>query len=288
MGKIVNLIQGSAEWLAWRQLKIGSSDAAVIMGVNPWKTRLQLWKEKVLGETVQENDAMRRGKELESLARLIVNRDFHSDYQPCCMEHDIYPCIIGSFDGYDSRWPMPILEIKCPSTPENFMKTVNGGSIPEYYYPQVQHLMMVANANGCLFNVFFNEECMSYPVCRDDEYCEKLLKAELEFYGDMINYRPPIPAGFSKIADESLEKLSKLYEEIGQLMDNFEVIRAEIKEKLVFACDGKDAVIGNLKIQKIEAKGRIDYEKIELLKNLDLEQYRKPSSVSWRLLPVKG
>lgn len=285
MGKIIEITPNSPEWHNWRSWKIGSSDAAAIMGVNPFKSKLQLWKEKVLGETTKETEAMRRGTLLEGAARNQANENFMAQYSPCCMEHDIYPCIIASLDGYDKLAPFPILEIKCPG-PGNFAKALTG-EVADYYYPQLQHQMMVANAHSCLYYAFDGERGVDIPVTRDDEYCEALLKAELEFYSSMINYRPPTPEGFNKIEDESKERLSKLYEDIGLLIDNFQEIREDIKERLIEACNGANSIIGNLRISRIERKGNIDYEKIELLKTLDLEQYRKPPSVSWRLAPAK-
>lgn len=34
------------EWLKWRTMGIGGSDASVIAGVNPYRSVFQLWKEK--------------------------------------------------------------------------------------------------------------------------------------------------------------------------------------------------------------------------------------------------
>ena len=50
-----------------RRKGIGGSDVAAIAGLNPWKTPLQVWKEKVLGDTVEENAAMSWGTKLEPL-----------------------------------------------------------------------------------------------------------------------------------------------------------------------------------------------------------------------------
>lgn len=50
-----------------RRKGIGGSDVAAIAGLNPWKTPLAVWKEKVLGERVEENAAMRWGTKLEPL-----------------------------------------------------------------------------------------------------------------------------------------------------------------------------------------------------------------------------
>jgi len=34
--KVVDLEQGTPQWLAWRRAGIGASEAPVIMGLSPW------------------------------------------------------------------------------------------------------------------------------------------------------------------------------------------------------------------------------------------------------------
>ncbi len=45
--KIIDLEQGTPEWLEWRKNGIGSSDIATIMGANPYQTPYQLWEENL-------------------------------------------------------------------------------------------------------------------------------------------------------------------------------------------------------------------------------------------------
>ena len=42
------------QWLEERKAGIGASDAAAIIGMNPWKTNIQLWQEKT-GEVEPED-----------------------------------------------------------------------------------------------------------------------------------------------------------------------------------------------------------------------------------------
>ena len=35
------------EWLEQRKKGIGGSEASMVMGINPWKSKLELWNEKV-------------------------------------------------------------------------------------------------------------------------------------------------------------------------------------------------------------------------------------------------
>ena len=54
-------------WLAAREKGIGSSEVGTILGVNPWETPYQLWRRKKgLSPRVEENEAMRAGRILES------------------------------------------------------------------------------------------------------------------------------------------------------------------------------------------------------------------------------
>ncbi|WP_042892908.1 YqaJ viral recombinase family protein, partial [Anaplasma marginale] len=57
-----DLIQGSAEWLAFRQHGIGSSDIAAICGVSPFKKAIDVFNEKLsIADKTYETAAMTRG-----------------------------------------------------------------------------------------------------------------------------------------------------------------------------------------------------------------------------------
>lgn len=55
-----------AQWLAKRKMGITGSDIAAIMGLNPWKTREQVYLDKIgQGKPFTGNDATRAGQRLE-------------------------------------------------------------------------------------------------------------------------------------------------------------------------------------------------------------------------------
>ena len=67
---IDDLEQGSTEWLDWRRGVIGASDAATIMGENPWASSRRLLEEKLgLHQSFGGNAATREGHRLEEFAR---------------------------------------------------------------------------------------------------------------------------------------------------------------------------------------------------------------------------
>ena len=66
-------VQGTPQWKEFRKWKIGSSSAASIRGVG-FKTPLQLF-ESIMEETETPiNDAMRRGTNMEPIARAWLNQ----------------------------------------------------------------------------------------------------------------------------------------------------------------------------------------------------------------------
>ncbi len=58
------------EWLAARtQLGLGASEVATVCGVNKYQSALQLWEERTGRREKKENDAMKRGHEMEPIIR---------------------------------------------------------------------------------------------------------------------------------------------------------------------------------------------------------------------------
>ena len=41
--------------------------------------------------------------------------------------------------------------------------------------------------------------------------------------------------------------------------------------------------VGDITLKRIESKGAVDYKAIPALKDIDLEPYRKPASITWRI-----
>ena len=63
---IIELVQGTREWLEWRHKGLGASDASTIMGENRFKSAAQLLQEKRgPAQDFGQNAAMARGTELE-------------------------------------------------------------------------------------------------------------------------------------------------------------------------------------------------------------------------------
>ena len=69
MGKITKISTANMsreDWLVHRRQAIGGSDAATILGLNPYASPYTLWADKTSRLPVQpDNEAMRQGRDLE-------------------------------------------------------------------------------------------------------------------------------------------------------------------------------------------------------------------------------
>lgn len=62
-----------------------------------------------------------------------------------------------------------------------------------------------------------------------------------------------------------------------------ERVKEELRKRIISTAGGLNAKGEGMKVSKVVRRGSVEYGVIPELKGLDLEQYRKPSVVSWRI-----
>lgn len=282
--KIIDLVQGSQEWLDFRKGKIGASMAPVIMGVSPFQTRLQLWEEIIFDTEKPKTEAMERGRRLESKALAWFNNKMGREYKPAVLQSIAHPEMIASLDGYfeNDEGKPHLLEIKCPGSEAHLLALE--GKIPDYYYPQLQHQMDLAGVNQMLYMSFDGEEGKIIPCFRDEHYCVDLFASELAFFAHIIDFRPPEPSDMDEVVINDPELIMEAfkYKDLSSSIEKLQAELTESKTKILASMKNSRSRIGDLKVQKVIRKGTIDYSKIEELKKVDLEAYRKEPVISWR------
>lgn len=284
--RILDLKQGSPEWLLFRKGKMGASMAPAIMGISPYTTRLQLWEDIVFDKKRSQSPAMARGSSLEEHVRKWVNEEFHTNFRPTVVQSIAHPDFIASFDGYyeDGQGNPHILEIKVPNKQDHDVAL--SGYVPAHYYPQLQHQMDIIGAEECMY-VSFDGEDEAIVICkRDEEYCKKLFIQELSFLVSVINYIPPLPEDrdWVEINDPTLITKSFRYKELTNLIDELESERDELRNFLTTEMEYPRSMVGDLKIQKISRKGTLDYERIiEEYEINNLDRYRKKPTETYRI-----
>lgn len=144
------------DWLKARTSYIGGSDAACIVGENPWKTNVALWEEKTgrrEPEDISDNPAVKYGTMAEEHLREL----FKLDYPQMAVEYvennlwtnDFKPWAHASLDGWmtDEAGRFGILEIKTTTVQNASQKAKWQEGIPQNYYCQVLHYLMVTGAD---------------------------------------------------------------------------------------------------------------------------------------------
>lgn len=139
------------EWLQARKL-IGGSDASALVGMNPYKTNIDLWKEKTgrqKAPDISNDEFVRFGHEAESHLRALFALD-HPQYKVDYLENnmflnDKYPFAHASLDGWltDQEGRKGVLEIKTTNILQSMQREKWADRIPDNYYCQVLWYLMV-------------------------------------------------------------------------------------------------------------------------------------------------
>lgn len=203
--------QNESEWLSGRMNGIGGSDASAILGLNPFKTNVQLFDEKTgrsSPEDISDKPCIIYGKYAEDPIRELFKLDF-PEYQvfhhPFRILRSIkYPFMQASLDGelIDPDGRKGVLEIKTT--------TVFNGSqyrekwdhkIPDNYYIQVLHYLIVTGYEFAILKAHINADWGGEKTTNVRHYfIEKsevlddmkyLLDAEIKFNQQIINRQRP-------------------------------------------------------------------------------------------------
>ena len=228
------------EWLSYRRTGIGGSDAAVVMGLNPYRSAVELYADKKgLIPDKEDNEAMRTGRDLEDYVAhrfeeatgkkvRRTNYMWRSDDHPF-MIADIDREIVGENAG-----------LECKTT-RNFGKSkFSKGEIPLTYYVQCMHYISVMGYDRMYLAVLDLGVGFHYFVIeRNEDEIMALIKSEADFWRLVENETPPDGDG-SESADAAIEAIcgqkSDTGEDINLLdMENTidEIIRLSNEKKAI-------------------------------------------------------
>jgi len=275
---------GSQEWLDARRNLITATDAAVILGVSPWKTRLQLYYDKVNGSVTEQTAAMKRGLDLEPEARKAFE---NMTGEFVCPEFRIHPELKwmgASFDGINDSGVL--VEIKCPGSDDH--KCALDKRIPDKYVPQLQHQMYVAGiwkAYYFSYRPTDSNPCALVMTTADKKFQDKMVDDEKAFW-DMVQSKTPPDAEDRDILIREDRVWLMMEEELLGLIHKVDALserKEELRKKMIEMCENRPTRGYRLKFNPVMTKGSVDYSKIEALNGVDLEPFRKASMIRWRM-----
>lgn len=204
------------DWLAVRKHGIGSSDAAAAVGLNPYRSQLELWLEKtgrdaglpksdpndeespaywgnILEPIVASHYARRTGNRVRRSNAVLQHPDSKLDWMLANIDREV----IGAND-------VQILE--CKTAGINGARLWKEG-VPVYVRLQVMHQLAVTGKQAADVAVLLGGQHLDiHRIERDEELIARLIELERDFWGYVQRDTPP-PSDGSESADQALRCL---------------------------------------------------------------------------------
>ncbi len=206
------------DWLEYRRLGIGGSDAAAILGISPWRTARDLYYDKLNVVTADDIDnwvALEVGNLLEPLvARIFAKKMGLNVYQWKKMfQHPQYPWMLADLD-YLVDLPdgkRAILEIKTTNYNAKDKWWYDGQEIvPIYYESQGRHYMAVMGIDRVYYCCLYgnNEDnVIIRHINRDMDYEHELIALEEMFWKEhVLSKNPPAYTEDGDLIMKSLQR----------------------------------------------------------------------------------
>lgn len=195
MYKIIDLQQGSPEWENFRFAHVGASDSPIIMGKSPWMTVEEFWLIRSGHQDPRPKTAkMQRGNDLEEEARNLLIDKIKMEFRPIVLQSTLHPFLSASIDGINDDFN-GICEIKCPNAKTH--EDASNGIIPEYYMIQMQHALMVSDANVCYYFSYRPEAKNQSGICHiievfpDAQFMYEMIQKEIQFWKSILDNKAP-------------------------------------------------------------------------------------------------
>ena len=180
------------EWLKARKNFIGGSDASAVVGMNPYKTNIDLWLEKtgqVIPEDISHKPYVQYGHDAEYHLRELFKLDF-PEYQVFYEENNMftnkkYPWGHFSADGWlkDAKGRNGILEIKTTEILQSMQKEKWNHKIPDNYYIQILHGLLIMEADFAILKAQLKTVFDGVPYLQTRHYFieRKEVEEDIEF-----------------------------------------------------------------------------------------------------------
>jgi len=200
------------EWLKERRKGIGGSDAAAVLGLDPWKTPVDVWLEKTCElESDSDSEETYWGRILED----VIAREFSRRTglkvrrKNAILMHPQYPFMLANVDRLIVGQKAGL---ECKTAGQHAAATWQTG-VPQYYIVQAQHYMAVTGYPIWYIAVLVGgQKFYYYRVERDEDFIKELIRAEAEFW-EMVEARKIPPVDGTRSSAKLLQKLYPKAEE---------------------------------------------------------------------------
>lgn len=175
----MTVLKDREAWLKNRSRGIGGSDISAVVGLNPYKTNVELWMEKTgktTPEDISEKDYVKYGTEAECHLRELFKLDFPQyavDYvENNSFTNQKYPWAVASLDGWltDEDGRRGVWECKTTNILQSMQKEKWNQKIPMNYYCQCLFYMAVYEADFCVLKAQLKTMFDGVPYLQTKHY----------------------------------------------------------------------------------------------------------------------
>lgn len=303
-----------ADWLEVRRTGIGGSDAAAAVGLNPYKSQLELWLEKTgrgadlpKPDPNDSSEPVYWGTLLEPIVAAAYTQQTGRRVRKvnAVLRHPTVPFMLANLDREVVSVPdVQILECK---TAGEFGARHWQDGVPEHVQLQVQHQLAVTGKQAADVAVLLcGQKLAVHRLERDDALIGQLVALEAQFWRYVETDTPP-PGDGSESADRALRclypqdtggtvdfsddrQLSGAFADlmaVREQIESLEVAAAKLKQTLQYAMgDASRALFetGEVTFKRSKDSTGTDLERL-LADHPDLaRQYAIPKAGSRRFL----
>lgn len=275
--------QGTKDWLEFRKGKVTATKAAIIMGESPYQTPYQLFQEELgLSSPKESSPHMKKGLQIEDEAREWMKGNVGIDFFPDVVQHPKNAKFMASLDGISADRKC-IIEIKNNNI--EFHEQAKSGNIPLFHIMQINWQIYCSDAWVAFYVSYRKDDRFCVEVVRDDELINRMVEQANNFLLMVENLTPPplTDKDYQPLYHETYRKYIKEYNEYNELALHYRKLADECKEKFIKQCGHKSSMGDGWKLTKYSVKGAVDYKRIPELVGVNLDQYRKPDTESYRL-----
>ena len=290
------------EWRKRRKEGIGGSDAAGVLGLNPYKSSISVYMDKIdevqVGNSYEDEVSYRM--ELGNKLKNFVANEFMLKTNKKVrnvngiLRNDKYPFALANIDRAIVG-EKAFLECKVTNS---YSKKLWQKEVPIYYQVQCYHYMAVTGATHCYIAVLIgNEDLVIHKIERNEELINQIMDLEKSFWDKcVLGNSLPIPDGsddYSKMlqrlykdsTDEELilfEKTDFLnrYDEVCELIKDLEMEKKSVEQYLQLQMKEYEvAYLGDRKITwKKQIRSVVDTKRLKKEHPELVEKYMKTTS----------
>ena len=221
------------DWHTLREKRIGGSDIGAILGVNKYKSIIDVYIDKTEGISFEGNESTYWGHIHEST----IMKEFGKRHKEFIVYQAPYSVIddflIANLDGVlkdKENGEYGVLEIK--TTNAFNYKDWDGDVVPQYYYAQVQHYLMLTGYKFAYIAVLIGgNHYKDFKIERNEEDIELIRNKATEFYQEnLLKKIPPMPDGSDAYMNHLKKKAMEIENDEVRELPEFEEIAIRIKE----------------------------------------------------------